>query len=423
MPAISRRRFHQAVAAGLALPTICTSPLRGDKAPSAKVTLGFVGVGVMGRGHLSYFLHQPDVQVLAVSDVVAERREHARKTALDHYAKTKKGGYKGCAAYNDFRDLLRHPGIDAVVIATPDHWHAVPCVLAARANKDIYCEKPLTHAIAHGRKVVEAAARNKVVFQTGSQQRSEFGGQFRKAAEYVRSGRLGKIRAVKVGVGGPAVPCKLPGEKAPEGTDWEMWLGPAPDREYSSVLCPKGVHKHFPAWRDYREYAGGGLADMGAHHFDIAQWALGMDGSGPVVIEPPGKGDTGCKFVYASGVVMSHGGPSGCTFEGTEGTIHVDRGKLESKPAGVLEAPLTDKDVRLYHATDHKRNWLECVRSRKPTICPAEVGHRSATVCQLGNIAYRLRRKLRWDPARERFLGDAEADRLVGREVRSPWEL
>ena len=176
------------------------------------------------------------------------------------------------------------------MIATPDHWHAIPTVLAARAGKHIYCEKPLTLTIAQGRKVADEVKKAGVVFQTGSQQRSEFGGMFRKAVEYVRSGRIGKLKTIRIGVGGPAVACDLPDQEAPAGTDWERWLGPAPKRGYNDVLCPKGVHHHFPAWRNYREFGGGGLADMGAHHFDIAQWALDMDDSGPVKIEPPEQG-------------------------------------------------------------------------------------------------------------------------------------
>ncbi|MFO0879731.1 MAG: Gfo/Idh/MocA family oxidoreductase [Gemmataceae bacterium] len=420
---LHRRQFHQAVLTGLAVPTICTSAVRGDDAPSRKIQLGFIGVGVMGRGHLGSFLREKDVRVVAVSDVVAERRDDARRTVNEHYTKEKKGTAADCVAYNDFRELLARKDIDAVVIATPDHWHAIPCVLAAEAKKDIYCEKPLTHVIAHGRKVVEAARRNKVIFQTGSQQRSEFGGKFHQAAEYVRNGRIGKVKTIRIGVGGPAVACDLKGDKTPEGIDWNLWLGPAPQREFSEVLCPIGIHKHFPAWRNYREYAGGGLADMGAHHFDIAQWALGMDDTGPVLIEPPEKGNSGCKFTYANGVVMFHGGPSGCTFEGSDGTIYVDRGKLEASNEKLFETPLTDKDKRLYRATNHRKNWLESIRSRKAPICPAEVGHRTATICNLGNIAYWLRRKLRWDPKKEQFVDDAEANKLVDREMRAPWKL
>jgi predicted dehydrogenase len=425
MPSLTRRQFVQAGAAALAAPTVITSAVRGAAPPSKRITLGFIGVGTMGRGHVGGFLRFPEVQVLAVCDVVAERRDSAKKMVDDYYTKRKaKGTAKGCAAYNDFRELLAREDIDAVVIATPDHWHAIPCVLAARAKKDVYCEKPLTVAIAQGRQIVDEVARHKRVFQTGSQQRSEFGGMFRRAAQLVRSGRIGKLKTVRIGVGDPAVPCDLPGQPVPKGTDWKRWLGPAPWREYHSDLCPKGIHKHFPAWRKYREYAGGLLADMGAHHFDIAQWALDMDASGPVKVEPPAApAKRGLKFTYANGVVMYHGGPTDCTFEGTEGTVFVSRSKLWSDPAGIVKAPPQPGEVQLYHATDQRKNWLECIVSRQPTICPAEVGHRSATVCHLANLGYQLRRALRWGPKAERFVDDAAANKLLDREPSPPWKL
>src|SRR5207247_873801 len=195
-------------------------------------------------------------------------------------------------------------------------------------------------------------------------------------------------------------------------------------RGYKEILCPKGVHRGFPQWRRYKEYAGGALADMGAHHFDIAQWALNADGTAPVEIQSPQAGvETGLRFVYASGVEMFHGGPSGCTFEGSDGLIYVDRGKLESKPKTILEQPLGEKDVKLYHADDHRKNWLECIAGKKPTICPAEVGHRSASVCHLANLGYQLRRTLKWDPLKERFVDDEEANKLVARAMRKPWKL
>lgn len=419
---LSRRSFNAAVATA-----VLASGLRAaDEKPSARITLGFIGVGMMGRGHLGGFLGYPDVQVVAVSDVEPTRLANAKKTVEERYTKDRaKGTWKGCAAYADFRELLARKDIDAVVIATPDHWHAVGCVLAAEAKKDIYCEKPLTNSIAHGRKVVEAVAKHERVFQTGSQQRSEFGGKFKTAAEYVRNGRIGKIKTVRVGVGGPARACDLKEARPPAGTDWDLWLGPAAYRGYSEVLCPKGMHRHFPAFRDYREYAGGGLADMGAHHFDIAQWALGMDDSGPVKVEPPEdeKATQGLKFTYANGVVMIHGGPSGCTFEGSEGTIYVDRGVLKATPEDLFKTPLGEKDVRLNPSKDHKRNWIECIRSRKPTICTAEIGHRTSTVCQLGNIGYWLGRPLTWGPKEERFKDDALANKLLSWEVRAPWKL
>jgi hypothetical protein len=238
----------------------------------------------------------------------------------------------------------------------------------------------------------------------------------------VRNGRIGKVKTIKIGVGAPSKACDLKGEPIPEGTDWDFWQGPAPERDYSAVLCPKGIHKGFPAWRAYWEYAGGGVADMGAHHFDIAQWALDMDGSGPVEIIPPEKGDSGLKFVYANGVEMFHGGNVDCEIIGEKGTVRAWRSKVESDPADILLTPLGEKDWRCYPSSNHKRNWVECVRSRKAPICPPEVGHRTATVCHLCNIGYRLRKKLRWDPVKEQF-DDAEANKLVSREARAKWKL
>jgi predicted dehydrogenase len=424
----SRRRFLASLAAATVAGPALLSSLRADPKPGAndRINLGFIGVGTQGRYHVGGFLNRPEVQVVAVCDVVAERRDSAKTMVEERYAKDKdKGSYKGCKVYGDLHELLDNKEIDAVVIATPDHWHAIPCVLAARAGKDVYCEKPLTLTIAEGRAVVEAVKKNKIVFQTGSQQRSEYGGRFKQVAELIRNGRIGKVKTVRIGVGDPAVPCDLPEQTVPEGTDWETWLGPSPKRGYNEELCPKGVHKHFPAWRRYREFGGGGLADMGAHHFDIAQWALDMDGSGPVKIEPPadGKAKTGLKYTYANGVEMYHGGKSGCTFEGSEGTIYVDRDKLEASDDKLLKEPLGKDAVKLYEATDHRKNWLECVRSRKETICPAEVGHRSASACILGNIGYQLGRALTWDPAREKFAEDDEANKLLSRVMRERWKL
>jgi predicted dehydrogenase len=353
---------------------------------------------------------------------VAERRDAAKEAVEKQYADQRdKPEYKGVAAYRDFRELLDRKDIDAVLIATPDHWHALPCVLAARAGKHIYCEKPLTRTVAEGRRVVDAVAKAGVIFQTGSQQRSEYRGYFRQAVELVLNGRIARVHTVRVGVGPAAKPCDLPAQEAPPGTDWELWNGPSSARAYNEVLCPKGLHRHFPAWRNYQEYANGALADMGAHHFDIAQWGLGMDAGGPVRIEPPATGERGLKFVYANGVEMFHGGPSGTTFEGSDGTIHVDRSVIESKPADIVKEKLGDRAVRVYRADNHRRNWVECVKAKKQPICTAEIGHRSATVCLLGNIGYWLRRPLSWDPVAERFLHDAEADALLDQPMRAPW--
>jgi predicted dehydrogenase len=428
---LTRRRFLAATAA---------APLVFSRssafAATDKITLGFIGVGTMGRGHLGGFLGRKDVEVVAVCDVVKERLDHAKQMVEKRYAdRIKSGDYKGVKAYTDFRELLTHPDLNAVVIATPDHWHAIPCFLAARAGKHIYCEKPLTHTIAEGRRIVDEVAKAKVVFQTGSQQRSEFGGYFRKAVEYVWNGRIGQVKTIRIGVGDPAVPCDLPAQEVPAGTDWDFWLGPAPERGYNEVLCPKGVHSHFPAWRNYQEYAGGGLADMGAHHFDIAQWALKMDASGPVQILPPAdpKKKSGLRFVYANGVEMIHNefekGKDGnairadCVFEGTDGTILVSRSGISSLPATILKEPLVDTAEKVYPSNNHHANWLDCIRSGKECICTAEIGHRSATICHLANIGYRLRRKLKWDPIKEQFVDDATANQHTTREPRAKWKV
>jgi predicted dehydrogenase len=347
----------------------------------------------------------------------------------DSYARQKKGDYKGCQVFADFRELLARKDIDAVVIATPDHWHAIQAVQAAEAGKDIYCEKPLTHTVAEGRKITDAVKKAKVVFQTGSQQRSEFADRFRRAVELVRNGRIGKVKTIRVGVAGPPIACDLPEQPVPPGIDWEMWNGPAPKRGYNAVLCPRGVHDHYPLWRRYREYAGGHLADMGAHHFDIAQWALDMDQSGPVKIDPPEdpKAVKGLRLTYANGVVVIHdefeGVKTGVQIEGSEGTIFVSRVELITEPDTIRTEPLGEKAFRVYPSSNQRKNWLECIRSRKETICPAEVGSRSATVCHLANIGYQLRRPLRWDPLKERFVDDSEADRLLSWTPREPWKL
>jgi predicted dehydrogenase len=393
------------------------------KAASDRLTLGFIGVGKMNRGHLGHFLGLKDVQVLAVCDVDTTRREDAKKRVEERYGKDKKTGYKGCDAYNDYRDLLKRSDIDAVVIATPDHWHAILVLEACRAKKDIYCEKPLSLTIHEAKSMIDAVRKHGRVLQTGSQQRSSR--EFRTACEYVRSGRLGKLEKVVVDVGGPSRPCDLPGEKLEPGLDWDRWLGPAPKRPYNHILSPRGVHNHFPAWRDYREYSGGQMTDWGAHHFDIAQWGLGMDHSGPIEIIPPDdpKAERGVKYIYANGVPVIHGKSGGVLFVGKEGEILVNRGKLSSKPESILKEPLGEDDVHLYKSPGHQRDWLECIKSRKKPICDVEIGARSVTVCHLGNLAYWNDQKLRWDPKEWTFVAGTGDPKWLDRARREGYEL
>ena len=424
---VTRRQFVKAAAAALAAPMIVPRSVLGlgeKAAPGERITVGFIGTGKMANDyHLSELLRFPDVQALAVCEVDKTRREHARKRVEGAYSK--ETTYKGCSEYGDFREVIARKDIDAVCIATPDHWHAIPLIEACKARKDVYCEKPLTLTIAEAKLCVDAARKYERVVQTGSQQRSSVFGPFRKACELVRSGRLGTIKTVTVGVGGPSRWCDLPAEELEPGLDWDMWLGAAPKRPYHSKLSPRGVHNHFPSWRSYREYSGGGHTDMGAHHYDIAQWALGMDESGPVEIIPPEnpKAGTGVKYIYESGVEMTHGGPGGCVFVGTKGKLRIDRGHLSSDPESIVKEPLGKDEVHLYESPGHHRDWINCIRSRKRPVADVEIGARSVTVVHLGNLAYWYGRKLRWDPKGWKFVGDEEANGWRDRDRRDPWQL
>jgi predicted dehydrogenase len=423
------RRTFLATTAALAAPAVFSRT--AGAAVNDSIRLGFIGMGKMASGHLGRFLDRPGVEVVAVCDVVKERRDDALERVAKKYAEsTKSGSSNPCTAYSDFRELLDRKDIDAVVIATPDHWHAIPCVLAARAGKHIYCEKPLTHTVAEGRWIADEVAKAKVAFQTGSQQRSEYANRFRTAVEMIWNGWIGEVKKVRVGVGGPAIACDLLTEDVPPGTDWDAWLGPAPERGYNEILCPKGVHKHFPQWRKYREYAGGSLADFGAHHFDIAQWAIKMDRSGPVEIIPPKdeKADKGMRFIYANGVEMIHnefenGIEASCVFEGPDGKVLVGRNQLEFRPKDGSKFPWPEIAKRVYPSSSHHENWLDGIRTGKECICPAEIGHRTASICHLASIGYELKRKLRWNPEAEQFVDDREADKLLKLEARAKYTV
>ena len=426
---ISRRQFLKRTAAtAIAVPVIVPRTVfaaEGSAPPSERIAVGFIGAGKMAHDyHLSTLSGFGDVQCVAVCDVDTTRREHAKKYIEDRYSKAGRA-YKGCDMHNDFREVIARKDIDAVVIATPDHWHAIPVIEACKAGKDVYCEKPLTLTIREAQICIEAVRKHNRVLQTGSQQRSNVFGKFREGVELIRSGRIGKVKAVRVGVGGPSKWCDLPEEPMEPGLDWNLWLGQAPMRPYHSTLSPRGQHNHFPAWRSYREYSGGGMTDMGAHHFDIAQWALDMDKSGPVEIVPPddAKAETGAKLVYANGVEMFHGGPSGCSFEGTDGKLYIDRGKLTSEPESIVKEPLGEKDVHLPKSPGHHRDWIDCIRSRRRPVADVEIGARSVTICHLMNLAYWYRRKLKWDPQNWRFVSDEEANKWLDRARRDPWQL
>ena len=427
---LNRRDFLKASSA-LAASTTFLMPSRlwaadANAKPNNKINLGFIGVGTQGRGLLGGFLGSDEVRVVAVCDVDTTRRENSKKTVTDFYANKGAKDYAGCATYTDFREVLARKDIDAVCVATPDHWHALITVAACDSGKDVYCEKPLSLTIPEARAMVNAARRNQRVVQTGSMQRSS--SEFLKACELVRNGRIGDVKEIYISVGGPSKWCDLPEETMEPGLDWNFWLGPAPTRPYNAVLSPRGVHKHFPDWRNYREYSGGMMTDWGAHHFDIAQWGLGMDESGPVEITPPdGKDVKRLTYRYANGTVMYHGGLKdygfGVVFVGSKGKVCVDRGRFKAEPEEIAaDYKPNSLEIKLYRSNNHLVDFLKCVRSRQKPICDVEVGARSVTVCHLGNLAYWNKRPLKWDPKAEQFVGDDEANKWLTREKRAPWD-
>ncbi len=415
---IHRRGFLKGVG-GAALvagfPTIIPASAFGA---NEAIRVGHIGVRNQGTNNLKALMKHTVAVCDVDKDVLAKAKELAEK-----------GTGHSIAAYDDYRKLLDSKDVDAVVVTTPDHWHALATVDACKAGKDVYCEKPLSLTIAEGKTMVEAARRHKRIVQTGSQQRSD--DKFRKACELVRSGKLGKIRAVRVGLpgvnfDGPAVPDTTP----PPELDYNFWLGPAPKVPYN----PKHVHYLF---RFFWDYSGGQMTNFGAHHLDIAQWGLGRDDSGPVAIEatatfhPKGWYEVPMTsrvvYTYDDGVTVlceqGTGAPGGVTFEGEKGTLHVDRGKLSSDPEEIVQETIGPDDVHLYVSKNHHQNWLDCIKSRELPICDVAIGHRSATVCHLGNIAVRTGHKLTWDPVKQEIIGDPEAAAMLQRPYRSPWSL
>ncbi|HOX01109.1 MAG TPA: Gfo/Idh/MocA family oxidoreductase [Candidatus Paceibacterota bacterium] len=414
--------------------------------PNDRLTVGFIGMGIQSRGLLGGFLGQ-NTQVVAVCDVDTTRRQDAQKRVNDFYARRagSAAAAGGCAGYNDFRELLARSDIDAVCIATPDHWHAIITLETLRAGKDVYCEKPLTHNIHEAIEVMKTVAEKGRVLQTGSMQRSS--SEFRVACELVRNGAIGQVQSVECSFGPPPVPCDLGEEPLEPGLDWNRWVGPAPMRPYHSVLSPRGLHNHFPNWRNYIEFGGGMVTDWGAHHLDIAQWGLGMDSSGPVEVLPPAaKGArNGATLVYANGVSVKHGGGFGVDFQGTEGRVRVNRGRfvfdrkgktiasyqgkedqdtsLSQQVRKAQEEYLKDAKIKLYASQNHVGDFLACVRSRQQPIASAQVGGRTVICCHLMNLAYLHHQKIDWNPDRLQFAKGSGNPQWLTRDYRKPWQV
>ena len=454
---ISRRQFIRRAAGtavgAISFPYIIRSSALGKAgtvAPSNRITLGFIGTGGMGTNNMRGFMSNRDVQVVAVCDVVKASdqyghwykkgwkgswfgREPARNIVEEHYASRKESGtFKGCSAYLDFRQLLARDDIDAVCITTPDHWHAIPVIMAAKADKDIYCEKPLSLTIAEGRAMVEAVRRYGVVFQTGSHHRSA-DQHLRFVCELIRNGRIGELKRIVVFLNGSGIHGPWHPMGVPEDFDYNMWLGPAAWAPYHEERC-------LYSFRYILDYSGGETTNTGAHCYDIAQWANDTEHTGPVEIE-----DLGAEFPrdglytapnkihfrarYANGVELINR-PFGrgeiqrfARFEGTKGWIDAGWRIFRTHPESLKTSVIGPNEVHLYKSNDHKRNFLDCIKTRHETITSVEVGHRSCTVCHLGNIAMMLKRKLRWDPDKEHFINDNEANRMLSKPMRTPWHL
>jgi predicted dehydrogenase len=427
----NRRVFLQQAAGALAAPLVLPAGALGRAAstvaPSNRLTMALIGCGGMGNANVNGFLRKAETQVVAVCDVDRDRRLSSKQGIEKFYAERDgAGSYHGCDDYNDFRDVLARDDIDAVIVATPDHWHGYVNVLAAESGKDIYGEKPLSVTIQEGRLMSDTMRRLGRVFQTGSQQRSD--NRFRFACELVRNGRIGKIHQIEVGIPSGSRTGNHPAIPVPDGFDYDLWLGPAPWAPY----CENRTHYNF---RHILDYSGGKLCDWGAHHIDIAQWGLDMLESGPVALEGTGEyPDDGLwtaavnfdfTATYESGTLLHvcNKFPQGVKFIGEDGWIFVRRGFIDASPKRLLQEKIGPEEINLYPSGDHRQNFLDCVRSRGVTAAPIEHAHRTISIAHLANIAMQLGRKIQWDPAREQIVGDIIANRLLGRAAREPWRL
>lgn len=451
---MTRRNFIRSLAAATAAPNVVPATALGSNgaaAPSNRVTVGLIGLGAMGAGHLRVALGTGSTQILAVCDVDPIRRDEARSHVEAAYAEARAGGtYSGCSACNDYREILARPDIDAVIIVTPDHWHAPMAAEAAAAGKDVYCEKPVSVTIAEGRRMVSAIRRNARVFQTGSQYRSNH--TIRRVCDFVRAGGLGKIKAVftlwsHLGeFGGSPIPVDppLPAEPVPPGLDWDLWVGPAPWHPYNHRYHANPIRGVVP-WAFCDAFGAASVTYHHSHSADVIQYALGQETSGPTEIIPPGTGQfPTLTYRYPSGTLLHlvenwnmvkdpyAAVPASARLEGNFGGIFVGErgwltsmssgGPIEGGPESIFEE-MGMLDRQISGANDHHRNWIDRIRDRALTSSHEEIGHRAASLGHLAHIAFRLGRPLRWDPARESFPDDPDANRLLSRPWREPWRV
>lgn len=432
MSTISRRRFIAASASALGPLILSRNTADGRTiSPNDKVTIGYIGVGRRARQLMKL---PPDTQVIAYSDV------------YQSYLDEMQDRNPGTAVYRDYREMLARDDLDAVIVATPDHWHTKPVIDACKAGKDVYVEKPMTLTIAEGQAMVKAARENHRIVQVGSQQRSTPANRI--GCELIRNGRIGKVHTVHAANYQSPWECELPGQPVPDGLDWDVWCGQTEPRPYHIELFTPRVRGHEAGWISYRPYSGGEMTGWGAHGLDQIQWALGTDETGPLELwnhvddDPPfdgvHRGPTWpVSMRYADGAVVhldGKGPGGGALFEGELGSILIDRGKWEVV-AGDVDTDLSNADIRLYDAEEktvwpgqgdteaHLANWIYCIRTRELPIADVAIGHRSTTLCHLGNIARWTQRNLQWDPAKEEFMGDADANGYLSRSMREPYAV
>jgi hypothetical protein len=429
---LSRRHFLKSAAALAIAPSIVPASVlgaAGRPAPSNRINCAVIGLGDRGSQHTGALCGMGDSQVLAVCDPYRSKGQQWKKRVEDHYAKAADAGsYKGCAAYQDFREIIARPDIDAVAIAAPENWHVLISIAAMRAGKDVYCEKALSLTVAEGRAVCEAVRRYARVFQIGTQQRSERG--FRVACELARNGCLGAVHTVNVSVpGGRSLPVAKPSTPPPD-IDYDLWLGPAPWTPYNDNKCTYN-------WYFISDYCAGWIQSWGVHHIDIALWGQPvlmdstMDVEGMATFPTEGQANTsinwkveatpkkGPKLVFTDDQTGKHG----VRFIGDKGWVHVVRGGISAEPEELLEVKLKSTDERLYESSNHMQNFLDCVKSRRDPVAPVEGGHAATTLTLISDIATRLQRKLTWDWKAECFLNDAAANAMLSRAMRSPWKL
>ncbi|MEO5977763.1 MAG: Gfo/Idh/MocA family oxidoreductase [Chryseolinea sp.] len=452
---ISRRRFLEksalAGAVAIGFPQIVPSSVFGKNAPSNRINIGAIGTGRISRSHdLPGVWKFNQAQVMAVCDLDQKRAADTKVLVNEFYTKRNGKAFDGVAVYNDYRELLQNKDVDAVIISTPDHWHSLIGIDAIKAKKDIYMQKPASLTIADGRALSNAVQQSKQVFQIGSQQRSS--PQFRYAAELVRNGRIGDLKKVYVGLPGDPSGDEEPEMPVPSNLNYDMWLGPTPEVYYTEKRVHPQKDYDRPGWLRCEQFGAGMITGWGSHHIDSAHWGMNTELTGPIEVwghadfPTSGLWDVHGIFrteaLYANGVTMvvSNELPNGIKFEGTKGWIFVTRGNyqvtasdpvansdgvkpLEASDPSIIKSVIGPKEIHLYESKDHHGNWLECIKSRKPTIAPVEVAHRSCSTCLVHHITMKLDRKVYWDPANERFKNDDEANKMLSRPQRSQYAI